>query len=229
MPVLRDEGVVNENYINIQQKRMEAMNTLEGNVSIIVNKENVVQDLISIYKDSTILQKFVSASMEGADATGDGVLREVYSLFWDQFLSQSDGDSEHTIPIVPSLNQEDYASIGRIITHQFVMSGIFPVKVSQASIQHAVLGHVSDECKINSFLQILPQGERKLLSKALAGDGALPTQDIIDLLDDYKKRQLPTVDNVRSLLLHISTAGFVTKPFLCLKSIRQGMALSGIM
>ena len=94
----------------------------------------------------------VSAFVEGTDATGDGVLREIYSLFWDTFLSESERDSEHTIPIIPSLDQEDYVSTGRIITHQFVLCGIFPIKVSQASMQHALLGNASEECKIDSFL-----------------------------------------------------------------------------
>ena len=90
-------------------------------------------------------------------------------------------------------------------------------------MQHAFLGNAPDECKIDSFLQILPQRERNLFTKALTGDGAFPKEEIIDLLDDYNACQLPTIDNVKSLLLHISTSEFVTKPFLCLASIRLGM------
>ncbi|PFX29257.1 hypothetical protein AWC38_SpisGene5964 [Stylophora pistillata] len=40
------------------------------------------------------------------------------------FLSQSDGDSQHSIPILPNLNQEDYVRIGRILTHQFVLCDV---------------------------------------------------------------------------------------------------------
>ena len=88
-------------------------------------------------------------------------------------------------------------------------------------MQQAILGNAPDECKIDSFLQILPQTERNLLTKALTGDGAFLTEEIIDLLADYNT--LPTIDSVKSLLLHISTSEFVTKPFLCLASIRLGM------
>lgn len=88
-------------------------------------------------------------------------------------------------------------------------------------MQQALLGNAPHKCKIDSFLQILPQRERNLLTKALTGDGAFPTEEIIDLLDDYNT--LPTIDSVKSLLLHISTSEFVTKPFLCLASIRLGM------
>lgn len=93
--VAKDEEIVQENYTKLQKKRKEALDTLEERVAIIVSKENIVKDLISVYKDPSILQKNVSAVIEGSEATGNGVLREVYSLFWDTFMSQSDGDSEH--------------------------------------------------------------------------------------------------------------------------------------
>lgn len=215
--------IVKENYSKLQKKRKKALDALEGNVSIIVNEENIVHDLISVYKDPSILEKNVSAVIEGVEATGDGVLPEIYSLFWTTFLSQSDGDSEHTIPVLPDLNQEDCVSTGRILTHQYVLCGVFPVKVSQASVQHTILGNVTDECKIESFLRLLPPRERECLSRALAGDGPFPTEEMIDLFDDYNIRQLPTVDNIRSLVLFVATAEFVTKPFLCLTSMREGM------
>ena len=60
-------------------------------------------------------------SLKTLSAIGDGVLQEIYLLFSETFLSQSDEDSEHTIPIIPSLDQKNYVSIGRIITHQFVL------------------------------------------------------------------------------------------------------------
>ena len=211
--------IVNENSTKVQEKREEALRALNGIVHVIVNKE----DLISIYKDPGILEKNVVVGIEGAEASGDGVLREVYSLFWDSFLSQSDGDSEHSIPILPNLNQEDYVSIGRILTHQFVLCGMFPVKVSQASMHHTLFGHATDECKIESFLRLLPPGERECISRALKGERPFPTGEIIDLLEDYSVRQLPTADNIKSLVLSVATAEFVTKPFLCLSSMREGM------
>ena len=41
---------------------------------VIVNKENIVQDFISIYKDPGILEKNIVVGIEGAEASGDGVL-----------------------------------------------------------------------------------------------------------------------------------------------------------
>ena len=127
---------------------------------MIVNKESIGHDHISICKDPGILENNVVVGIEGAEASGDGVLREVISLVWQSFLSKRDGDSEHSILILPNLNQEDYVSIGRALTHQFVHCGMFPVKVCQASMQHTLFGRATDKCKIESFLRLLPPKER---------------------------------------------------------------------
>ena len=185
----RKEEIVKENYIKLQNKRKEALDSLEETVAIIVSRENIVRDLLSVYKDPSILQMKVSAVIEGSEATGDGVLREVYSSFWDTFLSESDGDSEHTLPILPNLSQEDYVSIGRILTHQFVLCGVFPVKLSQASLQQAVLGTVTDQCIVESFRALLPPNENDCFRRALDCAGPFPREEIIDLLDDYNLRQ----------------------------------------
>ncbi|KAJ7391311.1 hypothetical protein OS493_019444 [Desmophyllum pertusum] len=104
-----------------------------------------------------------------------------------------------------------------------VQCDIFPVKVSQASMQKALLGNTTDECKINSFLRIQPPRDRECFSKALAGDGPFPTAEMIDLLEDHNIHELPTADNIKSLVLFVATTEFVTKPFLCLSSMRDGM------
>ena len=74
--MLGDECLVPDHYeyIKIQEKREEALHVLDGNVSVIVNKENIVHDLVSMYKDPSILQRKVSVVIEGTEASGDGVL-----------------------------------------------------------------------------------------------------------------------------------------------------------
>ena len=90
-------------------------------------------------------------------------------------------------------------------------------------MQHTLFGHATDKCKIDSFLRLLPPRKRECVSRALKGDGPFPTGEIIDLLKDYSVRQLPTGDNIKSLVLSIAIAEFVTTPFLCLSSVQEGM------
>lgn len=156
--------------------------------------------------------------------TWKGVLREVYSLFWDEFLSkQSDGHSEFTIPVGPNLSDEDYVILGRILSHQFIQCGTFPLRIAQASIQNLLTGHVSDDCKINSLLRLLPPNERECLSRALSGEGMFPKEEMIDILEDFNIRRLPSPENIKTLVLQAAVAEFITKPYLGLTKMREGI------
>lgn len=44
------EKIVNESYNKIEKKRMEVLKILKGNTSILENKDNIVQDPLSIFK-----------------------------------------------------------------------------------------------------------------------------------------------------------------------------------
>ena len=57
--------IVKENYSKLQKKRKKALDALEGNVSIIVNKENIVHDLISVYKDPSRIEHCVNSWIYG--------------------------------------------------------------------------------------------------------------------------------------------------------------------
>ncbi|KAK3735815.1 hypothetical protein QZH41_019913 [Actinostola sp. cb2023] len=138
----------------------------------------------------------------------------------------TDGHTEFAIPVIPSLSPQDYVAIGRMITHQFVQCATFPIRLAQASIQQLLVGDVEDECKINSFLQMLTPKEREILKNALACSGSFPTEQVMDVLEDYGGiRQVPSPKNIRSLVLDIATSEFITKPFFCLLKIREGMGI----
>jgi hypothetical protein len=120
--------------------------------------------IIDLYKDPSIINSRLLMDITGQeDAVGSGVLREAHSLFWDVdnlLANNTMGETEFTIPMAPHFTCEDYVSIGRIITHQFVQCGAFPVRISQASITQALVGDMSPETMISSFLKLLPPSER---------------------------------------------------------------------
>ena len=44
------EKIVNESYNKIEKKRMEVLKILKGNTSILEIKDNIIQDILSIFK-----------------------------------------------------------------------------------------------------------------------------------------------------------------------------------
>lgn len=121
------------------------------------------------------------------------------------------------------MQAQDYVTLGRILTHGFIQSGSFPVQLARASIHQAMFGTVSDDCLLDSFVRLLPDKERETLLTGLRGKGPFPVEETIDILDDFKESEMPTSANLRALLIKIAKSEFVTKPYLPLLKLREGM------
>jgi len=210
-------------YESLKDKKHAAFNSLETMAEIKVTRDNIARDLLHEYRDHTdICNKRAHITLDGDWGGGDGSQREVYSLFWDSVLSESEGYSEYTVPVLSMFSEEDYVAIGKIITHQFVQTGTSPVRIAKASIQQMLFGNVSESCLVNSFLRMLQPKESECLGRALAGQ-KFDVDKIMGILQDYNPRALPTSDNIQSLVLSAATAEFTRKPFYCLTKIREGM------
>ena len=224
--LLSDEGNLKSDLNQrLEEKRI---NYLRSNVLptkiVIVDRHDVVKELLALYSDEEIIRSRLSVSFLDETALGDGVIREMYSLFWDSFTSRyCEGNEQFALMANPSLSDADYVSIGRIITHQFVLTGTFPVQVAEAQVQHAMFGQATDECVVNSFLQLLPEREHKVLAKARIGDGPFPTNEVIDILSEFSVTSYPTPENLQQILKQVSTSELIHKPYFLLAKIKQGM------
>ena len=211
-----------ESYQELDAKR-EAERTKLKETYISFSRNEIVGELLKLYKDDDILIKKILPSFEEENASGDGVLREVYSLFWQNFVSDNCfGSSQFAVRIVPQMSDK-YVALGRIITHQFLQCGTFPVQLARASVHHMLFGKVSEECLLDSFLQLLPPKQRDIFAGALQGQRPFPLDEVIDVLDDHNVQTLPSPENLRGIVLQIATTEFVEKPFLALLKIREGM------
>ena len=221
----RKEQDVLDGYRSLHEKTKKAADALEGEIDIAVRRDNIIEDLISAYRGHDITNTRARVTLVGEDASGNGVAREMYALFWDKLLSENaEGDSEFTVPNVITLSTDDYVTMGKILTHQFIQFGTFPVRLNQASMHQAIFGHVSNECLISSFLHLLPPRERECLSNALAGKGPFLADEVLEVLEDYAIRQMPSQDNIHTIILQVAKNELIVKPYMCLVNIRKGMA-----
>ena len=209
---------------SLEDKRLRQYSRLLPSRIALIGRHDVVKELLSLYRDEGILCSKLSVSFIGETALGDGVLREVFSTFWDSFLVRfCEGNKQYCFVPRPSLTDEDYLALGRIITHQFVLTGTFPVQVAEAQIIQALYGQVSEECLVSSFLQLLPERERQILVKAQEKDAPFPTDTIIDILSEYNVTSLPTAGSLLQILKQVSSSEMIHKPFFLLGKIAQGM------
>lgn len=166
----------------------------------------------------------LSLSFVDETGLGDGVLREVFSTFFDSFLARfCEGNKQVVFVPHPSLTDEDYVAVGRIIMHRFLPTGTFPVQVAEAQIIQTVFVQVSEDCLVSSFLQLLQERECPILSKAQEKGGLFPSVAIVDILSEYDVTSIPTASSLPRVIKQVSRLEIIHKPFFLLKKIREGM------
>lgn len=191
---------------------------------ITISRHKTVAELLTFYEDPQVLHHNLAVCFDEDSGMGDGVVREMFSVFWDKFVMLNcEGSSQFTLSVSPAMQPKDYVTVGRILTHGFVLCDSFPVQLARASLHQALFGSVSDECLLDSFLMLLPEKEREAMRNGLNGAKPFPLEEIIDILDDFRETTRPSPYNLRKLLLKIATAEFLTKPFLLLLKLREGM------
>ena len=223
--LLQGESNSDSNTIqSLEDKRMKHIYGLLPGRIVLIDRHDVVKELLALYKDDGILCNKLSMSFADESALGDGILREVFSTFWDSFLARfCEGNKQFVFVPRFSLTDEDYVAVGRIITHQFVLTGTFPVQVAEAQIIQTMFGQVSEDCLVSSFLQLLPDRERQILCKAQEKDGPFPSDEIVDILSEYNVTSIPTASSLPQIIKQVSRSEMIHKPFFLLKKIRQGM------
>ena len=136
-----------------RKQEHHALETTKQAKIITISRHNITE-LMSIYEDPQIPQHNLLVYFGEDSGSGDGVVREMFSVFLDRFVMfNCEGSSQYTISVSTAMQPQDYVTVGRILTHGFVICGRFPVQLAQAS---PTFGTVSDECLLDSFLMLLP-------------------------------------------------------------------------
>ena len=200
-----EDNLKSDNKLSLEEKVQLQESKLQPAKIVIIDRHDAVDELLALYSDKDILDCKLSVSFTDENALGDGVLREVYSVFWDSFVARfCEGSRQFAVIPNPSLSDENYEALGRIITHQLVLTGTFPIQLAELQVLHALFGQVSDDHLVNSFLQILPERERQILPKAMDGKVPFPTNEIVDILSEFNASSVPSRSNLQKILKQVS-------------------------
>ena len=70
---------------------------------------------------------------------------------------------------------------------------------------------------------LLHEKERQILQQALLGVQPFSTEDVIEILCDYGVTAVPSTSNIKKILLQVSETELISKPFMCITKLREGM------
>lgn len=73
-----------------------------------VSRHNCVKDMLTHFRQQSVADSKICLSVKGQHAVANGVLREVYSVFWDSSVSSyCKGSSHFTFPVTAAKSQDD--------------------------------------------------------------------------------------------------------------------------
>ena len=101
--------------------------------NVKMDRANIVQDMLQLYKDKGVAEGLLNVNFCNEPALDmDGVKREAFTLFWEKvMLLYFDGTTTYVLPISPSIDESVYVTLGRILSHGFVMVGVFPTMINE--------------------------------------------------------------------------------------------------
>ena len=198
-----------------------------------VDRENLYSTVISLFEKKGIEDEFpLCITFKGERGVDiGGVYRDMLSVFWQEAYEKIfDGGCLLTPVVHPETDLSSLPVMGKILSHGYLSSGFLPVKIAFPALAVTLLriNEVSDKVLVTTFMETVSSVEAATLSRAFtvpefSGDMQVR---LASILGRFGCRQLPSVDNLRQLLLQVAKFQFITKPSSALQAISSGIPMS---
>ena len=187
-----------------------------------VSRLNIYEDFLKLYKKRGISSKNLSLKFEGEDALGDGVTKDAFLSFFDEVYKRFEGETEK----VPNLemDEDSLVLIGKIITHSYVLFGIYPTKISPTVVKYHLFNVRDHDDLVQSFLSYLPFRESETI-ELFANGVTNEVQPLIDIFSESKIFRNPTRSNVYELCKEAANTLLEKQSFFAMKNLISGMGV----
>lgn len=239
--------ITRESYIFTvaERERQQFSASLEGMrhaSSHVISRENVYQDVMDLYSSSasTIIKEPLRVTFEGEMALdAGGVCRDMFSAFWEAACNEElFSGSNHIIPAVhPQVEMSKFGVMGTILSHGYLTCGFLPSRLPLPIVILALLGPntaVDDGILLKAFLDYVVSYEQEELMavfqdiRCTSVLSSANRDRLVSILSHFNCTRMPTVDNIKKLLLDIARNEFCVKPAGALHAIHAGVPIPHI-
>ena len=225
-PRLLSEEITNRDHGSGEQESSSPLNSVSERL-LTVHRSCVRTDLINHFKDPRVMNcnidfKLINEKGDLEPGVGIGVIREVYTLFWNEFsISMTIGERERVPFVRHDYFVEEWEAVGRILVKGYVSVSYFPTFLSKAFICYCIFGNeVPDSLFIDSFTKYLSPVEEELIVDVMRKN-QLPDEadEFNDFLERFQCRRVVNNENLSKVILEIAKQELVQKPHLMIASL----------
>lgn len=173
---------------------------------------NTYQELIDHYKNKDFsidvdenLCKIERVLPNGETEKGEGIglLRDIFTEFWDGFYSKCNGHDVKIPVLRHNMGEEEWKSVGRIIVEGYALMDYFPIKLAKPLFEDALFGESRADL-IEEFLHTVSPVEQTVLRSAMDSFKDVDFEELCDILSSHDCLKLPTSENIRGIIKEIS-------------------------
>ena len=217
-----------------QQHENNHVKGLQSIREVRVRRETIVDDVLDLFGDPTILQCSLAVTFD--DETGldfGGLTQELFSTFWDAVWDNYFEGETAKVPFVPPQSignsKPAFQAIGRVLSHGWILKKEIPILFCEASLVAVIHGqdNVTDDVLLRSFHFYISQFERDILKRFATEDSKDPS--VVDTMWSIYTRFGMTCSPADSLvhlnvhIMEMARSEFLFKPMVFLQWIKEGI------
>ena len=194
----------------------------EGRLIVRVRRVAIVEDLMNLFSSDSVMKENLKFEVVGPSGIVEiaqdegGIFRDVISTFWLKFYNGCTLGENERVPVLRhDYQKRSWRSIARILLKGYITEKYWPIQLSKAFTICVVFGEksVSKEILLDSFEEYVDESDRNLLRKfrsAEANEDDL--EELLDMLDRYKARKLPTMENAVLIAEELAHKELIQEP-----------------
>ncbi len=190
-----------------------------------VRRSFIQQDMIRHFKDDscmgiqltfTIINDMGKAEL----GAGEGVTREVFTLFWKHFANAMTVGERERVPFVRHDHFiDEWEAFARILVKGYETISYFPTFISKAFMSYCLFGRdVPAPTILESFMKYLSPSEEELARDYMARnsfpDNVEDEEEFFDFLERFKCRAVVNKENITTIMIEIGQQELMQKPHL---------------
>lgn len=197
-------------------------------VTVIVRRGHCLIDLINAFKDPKIIASEVCIKMrlpngEIEQGEGSGVLRNCLTEFWTDFYDSCTLGVEVKVPFIRhDFQEEEWQAVARLFAVGWKQASYFPVKLAVPFLEEVLYGTATSSFK-DYLLLYVSHEEKSVLMKALEDFDSVDTEELLDVIDAYECKQIPSEETLLPILVQIGHKVFIQAPMYIIKCWRPVM------
>ena len=151
---------------------------------------------------------------------GEGVTREVFTLFWKHFANAMTVGERERVPFVRHDHFiDEWEAFARILAKGYETTSYFPTFISKAFMSYCLFGRdVPAPTILESFMKYLSPSEEELardyMTRNSFPDNVEDEEEFFDFLERFKCRAVVNKENITTIMIEIGQQELMQKPHL---------------